>query len=139
MYCNVVIGNHSRRTVYIFIFLQSGMWCSVRINQSIHTEVSIVNFFAMISSIIIDSLAIFSLAFVNSMITPLPYETSTKTVVLLDQFKVILQVSRSISHGVAIFYQKKRFIRILFHVFINLRKSWVHSSNYIYRGKWCRN
>ena len=132
--CLLIIMKYSCRSVYVFVFLQTDMWLSVRIYQSVHTEVSIVDLFPVIAAIIVNSFSIFSSALINRMVAPLPDKSAAKCIIFLDKLEIVLQISRAISHSMAVLYQKERFFRILFHIFFYFRKCRVHSSDYINIG-----
>jgi len=115
-----VIRHNPNRTIDIFIFQQSRMRCTIRIDKSVHTEIAIMNGFSMIPTVIISGLSIFCRSMCDCMITPLPYKTSTHTVILMNHLKIIFKISWSISHTVAVFHQQKRFASIIFQIIFYL-------------------
>ena len=114
------IRHDSHRTIDIFIFQQSRMRCTIRIDQPVHTEIAIMNGFSMIPSIIISGLSIFCRSMCDRMITPLPDKPATHPVILMNHLKIIFKISRSVSHAVAVFYQQKRFASVIFQIILYL-------------------
>ena len=102
------------------------MRCTIRIDKSVHTEIAIMNGFSMIPTVIISGLSIFCRSMCDCMITPLPYKTSTHTVILMNHLKIIFKISWSISHTVAVFHQQKRFASIIFQIIFYLLQWWIH-------------
>ena len=95
---------------------------------------SIVDLFPLIAAIIVNSFSIFGFSLINRMVAPLPDKSAAKCIIFLDKLEIVLQISRAISHSMAVLYQKERFFRILFHIFFYFRKCRVHSSDYINIG-----
>ena len=116
----LIIGHNPNRTIDIFILQQSCMRCTIRINQPIHTEISIMNGFSMIPSIIISGLSIFCRSMCDRMITPFPDKPATHPVILMNHLKIIFKISRSVSHTMAVFHQQKWFASIIFQIILYL-------------------
>ena len=124
-------SHHSCRAVHIPVFQKPGMRCPVRIYQSVHTEIAVMDLFPKISSVKILFFSISSLSPVHSMITPLPHKASAKLVILINHLEIILQISRSVSHSMTVFDQKKGLIRFLFHIFLDFFQRRIHSAENI--------
>ena len=77
------------------------MWNPVRRHQSVHTEISVMKLFPKVSAI---KKACFGF---YCMIAPFPDKAAAHSIISVDQFKIILQVSRSVSHSVRIFAHHK--------------------------------
>ena len=122
----LVIRHDSHRTIDIFIFQQSRMRCTIRINQPVHTEIAIMNGFSMIPSIIISGLSIFCRSMCDRMITPFPDKPATHPVILMNHLKIIFKISRSVSHTMAVFYQQKRFASVIFQIILYLLQWRIH-------------
>ena len=122
----LIIRYNTHRTVHILIFKQSCMWCTIRVHQSIHTEISIMDCLAVIAAIIIFRLSIFRLSVRNRMIAPLPDESATHPCILLDYLEIILQIAGPVPHAMAIFHKQKRFAAILLEILFDLGKCRVH-------------
>ena len=114
------IRQNSHRTINIFIFQQSRMRCTIRIDQPVHTEIAIMNGFSMIPSIIISGLSIFCRSMCDRMITPLPDKPATHPIILMDHLKIIFKISRSVSHAVTVFHQQKWFTSVIFQIILYL-------------------
>ena len=121
-----IIGNHPRRTVYVFIFQQSGVGSAVRIHQPVHAEISVVDLLAVISAVEI-SFAV-PLSGIHCMVAPLPHETAAHPVIAVDDLEIILQVSGAVSHGMGIFHQQKRFAPVFFKVLLDFLEGGIHSA-----------
>ena len=104
------------------------MYPSVRIYQTIHTEVAVMDYFAMIAAIGIDRLAVFGYTMGDCMIAPLPYETTAHLILCLYHLEIIFKISGTISHTVAVFHQKEWFAAILFQIFLYLSKCRIHTA-----------
>ena len=126
-----IIGNNSYRTIYILVFQQSCVYSSVRIYQSIHTEIAVMDLFSMISSISIDCLSILGSTMSNCMVTPFPDKTTTHFIVVLNHLEIIFKISRSISHAVAVLDQKEWLASVLVQIFLNFGKCRVHPAVHI--------
>ena len=129
--CFLIIAENPCRSVYVFIFSQTGVGCSVRIYQSIHAEVPIMDFFPMISPIIINRFSIVGLSLIYGMVAPFPDKSPTQRIILVNQSKIVFQITGAISHRMAVFYQKQWFFRFLFHIGMNFRESRIHPAEHI--------
>ena len=121
-----MIGNHSYRTKYILVFQKSGVRRALRVYQSVHAEIAIMDRFSMITAIMIYGLPIFCPAMCDRMIAPFPDKSSADPVITLDHLKVIFKISRSISHAVAILDKQERFAAILLQIFADLFQRRIH-------------
>ena len=65
------------------------------------------------------------------MVTPFPNKTTTHFIVVLNHLEIIFKIPRSISHAVAILYQKEWFASVLIQIFLNLGKCRVHTTVHI--------
>ena len=90
-----------------------------------------MDFFAMITSVSVDCLSILSSPMSNRMVTPFPNKAAAHFIVILDHLEIIFKISRTISHTVTVLYQKEWFASILVQIFLNLRKSWIHTAVHI--------
>ncbi len=115
----LVIGNDPGGTVYVFIFQKTGMRSSIRIDQSIHTEISVVYGFPIVPAIAVNGLSILVLSVGNGMIAPLPYKAAAQQIVFLYHPEIVLKIPGPVSHAVAIFHQKEGLAGIFFKIFLN--------------------
>ena len=122
----LIIRYNTHRTVHILIFKQSCMWCTIRVHQSIHTEISIMDCLAVIAAIIIFRLSIFRLSVRNRMIAPLPDESATHPRIFLDYLEIILQIAGAVSHAMTIFYKQKWLAAVLLQILFDLGKCRIH-------------
>ena len=93
-----VIRKNSKRALYIFHFFQTTVRPTVRVYQSVHAKIAIMRILSVISAIPIHGLSVFRLALVNRVVAPLPDKASADAIVLLNQLKVVLVITCSISH-----------------------------------------
>ena len=63
---------------------------------------------------------------IDSMVAPFPHKTAAEDIILINHFKVVFQISRPVSHGMAVFNQQKRFIRLLLHILLDFLQGRVH-------------
>ena len=126
-----IIGNNSCWPINVLVFQKSCMYFSVRIYQSIHAEITIMDLFAMITSISINGLSVLSDSMSNRMVTPFPDKAAAQFIVVLNHLEVIFKIPRTISHTVAVLYQKKWFASIFVQIFPNFGKRWVHPAVHI--------
>ena len=124
----LVVGNYPCRAVHIFIFQQTGMRGTIRVYQTIHTEIAIMDLLPMIPAVIINGLSILCFSMCNGVIAPLPDKAAAHPVKFLDYLEVILKIPGSVSHAVAILYQQERFTGIFLQVFPNLIQGRIHAA-----------
>lgn len=105
----LVVGNYPCRAVHIFIFQQTGMRGTIRVYQTIHTEVSVMYFLVPVTAVEEFIFAFDGLTHIDGVVTPFPYETTDITGIFVETFKISLQISRSVTHSVAVFYFDKWF------------------------------
>ena len=123
-----IIGNHPRRTVYVFIFQQPGVRSAVRIHQPVHAEISVVDLLSVIPAVEISFVVPVSVSGIHRMVAPLPHETAAHPVIAVDDLEIILQVSGAVSHGMGIFHQQKRFAPVFFKVLLDFLEGGIHSA-----------
>ena len=124
----LIKGYDPGRPEDIFKFQQACVEPPVRIDQTIHTEISVMRIFPMVAAVCVFLLSLNRPAHINSMVTPFPDKSSAELVIFLDQFKIIFQVPRSIPHSMAVFTHDKRLVPLLFKIFMDLGKFWIHSA-----------
>ncbi len=91
------------------MFQKTGMWGTIRVYQTIHTEVSVMYFLVPVTAVEEFVFAFEGLTHIDGVVTPFPYETTDITGILVETFKISLQISRSVTHSVAVFYFDKWF------------------------------
>ena len=82
--------------------------------------------FFMVSSVEIHRASLQGSALVNSVIAPLPYKSAAEAVILLDHFEIILEVTRPVAHGMAVFAHDERLLRILRKIRVNVLQRRIH-------------
>ena len=110
------------------IFQKPCMRRSIRIYQTVHAEISVMDFFLMIAAIKIHCFSVFRLPFIDCMITPFPYKSTAKRRILVNHLKIVFQIPGTIPHRMTVFDQKKRLIRSFLHIFLNLFQLRIHSA-----------
>ena len=73
-------------------------------------------------------LAVCRLAPVYGVVAPLPHKTATGGLVGVEELEVVLQISRTVAHGMAVLTQDVRLIAITIYILSHLRYGWVHSA-----------
>ena len=110
------------------------MGSPIRIDQTVHTEITVMYGLAKIPSIEIRGSSVYRLAHTDSVIAPFPHKSSAHPVVIVDQLKIVFQIPGTVAHRVAILNQKKRLTSILFKILLNLGNIWIHSTVQIQVG-----
>ena len=131
----LIIGNDTGGPLDIFEFLQSVVGGTVGIDQAVHTEVSIVGVFSVVTAVPVHCLAVGSDALVDGMVTPLPHEAAANLVFPVDDLEVILQVSGAVAHGVAVFAHNVRLGGVIVQIFLDLSDGGVHSAEQVHIGE----
>ena len=124
-------GNHSGRPVHILKFLKPGMRPAIRIHQSVHTEIAVVRILLMIAAVSVHFLSGNSPAHLNGMIAPFPDKAPAGALILLNHLKIILQVARAVSHGMAVLAHHIGQISVLLKIFMDFLKGRVHTAVHI--------
>ena len=62
------------------------------------------------------------------MVTPLPHKATAHKVICLDHLKIILEISRTISHAVTVLHKKKRLTAIPVKILLYLLKGRIHTA-----------
>ena len=114
--------------MYIFIFQKSGVRTPVRVDQSVHTEIAVMDSLSVIASIVIDVSAVFRLSFIDGMVTPFPDKSSAHHIIILYPCKIVFQISRTIAHGMGIFHHQKRFVRVRLHIVSDVLHRRIHTA-----------
>ena len=91
------------------MFQKTGVRSTIRVYQTIHTEVSVVDFFVPVAAVEEFIFAFDGFAHIYGVVAPFPYETADITRIFVETFKISLQVSRTVTHSVAVFYFDKWF------------------------------
>ena len=104
------------------------MGSTVRINQSIHTEIPIMDALSMIAAIIIHRRSFFRFSMCYRMIAPFPDKTSAYPVIALNHLKIIFKITGAISHAMAIFNQQKWLTSILLQIFLYFFQCRIHAA-----------
>ena len=125
-----VVGS-SERTVDVLVFEQSGMRLPVGIDQTVQAEVGVVLELSMVSAVPIHVLSCRCFALVDGVVAPLPDKTAAEGRILLRQVQVFLEVAGAVAHGVAVFHQQKRLVRIIIQIISHFGKSRVHASEQV--------
>ena len=87
---------------------------SVRINKTVHAEIAVIVSFPKISAVAVFYPSLSRLTKRYRMVAPLPHKATAETLIGIEYIVIILQISRAISHGVAVFTLHKRsvFLRL---------------------------
>ena len=125
--CLIIAGDPDR-TVYILELKKSCVWPAVRINQTVHTEVAIVDGLATVTAVGVHSLAICRFAHIDGVVTPLPHKSSAGGLVAVEELEVVLQISGTVAHGMAVFAQDVRLVAVTIYIFSHLGYGWIHSA-----------
>ena len=80
----LIIGKCSDWPINVFIFQQSCMWPSVREHQSVHTKITIMNLFTMISTVVVDASSVRSLPVQDGMIAPFPDKSAAHELMFME-------------------------------------------------------
>ena len=91
------------------MFQKTGVRSTIRVYQTIHAEVSVVDFFVPVAAVEEFIFAFDGFAHIYGVVAPFPYETADITRIFVETFKISLQVSRTVTHSVAVFYFDKWF------------------------------
>ena len=131
----LVIGHHTGRPIHVLELQQTGVGAAVGKNKAIHTEISVMRPFTVVSTVVEDGTAILRFPFIDSVIAPFPEETADKTAVALDHLKVILQISGTVAHTMAVFAHQVGFVRSVVQILLNAFQRRVHIAVQIDVGK----
>ena len=104
------------------------MRAPVRINQTVHAEVTIMQILAMITTIVIHGLPIVSLALIDCMIAPFPNKTTAEEIAGSEEFKVVFQITRAVSHRMAVFTEQKGLVRFRCKIFLDFLPRQIHTA-----------
>src|SRR5699024_1555954 len=97
------------RPMFVFKFIISFVRYTIRKNNTINTEVTVMQFFSKVSAISKDRITMM-LTNLYAMITPFPYKPANKTIILFYKCLISVQVTRGIPHCVCVFAKNKWFI-----------------------------
>ncbi|CCZ92732.1 uncharacterized protein BN751_01858 [Coprococcus eutactus CAG:665] len=125
--CPIIVSD-PYRAVDVLEFKKSCVWSAVRIHQTIHTEVAVVDSLTAVSTVGVHILAVCRLAPVYGVVAPLPHKTATGGLVAVEELEVVLQISRAVAHGMAVFAQDVRFVAITIYILSHLGYGWIHSA-----------
>ena len=78
---------------------------AVRVEKTVHTEVSVVHLFAVVAAVGIFILCVFV---INTVICPFPDTAAAKLIAPLDDFPIILKRAGTDAHCVAVFAKEIR-------------------------------
>ena len=112
LFCCLIKGFHSDRTVNIFVFHQACVRSAVRIYQTVHAEVAVMYFFAVVTAVVVHCSAVFCLTFIDCMIAPFPYKAAAHDIIFMEQLEMVFEVAGAVTHRMAVFDQDKRLVRI---------------------------
>ena len=110
------------------------MRSSVRINQPVHAEITVMNRLFKIPAIEVFFSPLFILSRINRMVAPFPHKSSAHPVILVNKLEIILKISRAVSHSVTVLHQKERLASIFLKILFNFLKRGVHSAVQIQIG-----
>ena len=116
----LIIRDYTGRAVDILEFLQTVVGGAVGLNQAIHAEVLIMGVFTMVAAIVIHGFAVGGIALVDGVVTPFPDEATADTVCFIDDMEVILQVSGTVTHGMAVFAHDEGLVRVGTQIFLDI-------------------
>jgi pectate lyase len=77
-------------------------------SNAIQAEIPVMLEFAIVASVQINIFAIRCLAAIYSMVAELPHKASAQSRIFLDKSVVIFDISRSVSHSMAVFNKQER-------------------------------
>ena len=124
----LIISSDPYRAVDVLEFKKSCVWSAVRIHQTVHTEVAVVDSLTAVSTVGVHILAVCRLAPVYGVVAPLPHKTATGGLVAVEELEVVLQISRAVAHGMTIFAQDVRLVAITIYILSHLGYGWIHSA-----------
>ena len=127
----VKIAN-SCRAVDVLVLYQAGVGASVRINQTVNTEVAVVGVFAVVAAVEVLGLAVFRLACVNGVVTEFPHKTAAHLVICLDELPVVFQISGAVAHGVGIFAHQKGLVGLGVNIVLQALYRGIHVAVQVY-------
>ena len=122
----LIIGNNPRRTVYITIFQKSRMRPAVRIYQAVHAEVSVMDYLPMISAVKVYMFSFKGYSVINGVVTPLPDKAAAHGFIFMEQFEVVLQIPRAVSHSMAVLTENHGLCGIMGQIILYILKGGVH-------------
>ena len=99
----LVEGCHPRRAVDVFVFQQSGVDAAVGVDQTVHTEVTVVRELIRVAAVGVNLPSVRRGTAVDGMVAPFPDKSSAGAVVFFHQTEVVFQVARAVAHGVTVF------------------------------------
>ena len=119
---------HTHRAMYIFKLHQSRMRGAVRINESIHAEISIMRVLVVVAAVCVHFPALDRFSHINCMVAPLPDEAAAHLLLAVNQLEVVLEISRSVSHRMAVFAHDIRLVPVLDELFFDLLQRRIHAA-----------
>ena len=99
---------------------------SVRINQTVHAEITVMRIFFMVAAVSIHFFAVNVFAHINGMVAPLPDKSAAGTVILMIDSEIVFQVAGAVAHGMGIFTLDKGLIRIFCKILMNIFRGSIH-------------
>ena len=114
------------RTVHILILHHAGMGAAVGIHKTVHTEVAVVGIFTVVTAVPVHRLAVFCLALVDCVVTPLPDKAAAHDLVGLNELPVVFQIARAVAHGVGVFAHQVGLVRVAVHILLQSLQRRVH-------------
>ena len=124
----LIISSDPYRAVDVLEFKKYCVWSAVRIHQTVHTEVAVVDSLTAVSTVGVHILVVCRLAPVYGVVAPLPHKTATGGLVAVEELEVVLQISRAVAHGMTIFAQDVRLVAITIYILSHLGYGWIHSA-----------
>ena len=118
--CGVKIGDPDW-AVNVLEFEKSCVWSAIRIDQTVHAEVAIVYDFPVVASICVHILVVCRLALVYSVVAPLPHKAAACGIVAVKELEIVLQITGTVAHGMAVFAQDVRFVAVAIYIFSHFR------------------
>ena len=126
-----VILHNAHRAIDILEFQQPGVRAAVRVDQTVHAEVTVVRPFVMVTAVVVDAAAVECLSFINAVVAPLPQEAADQTVMALDELEVILQIAGAVAHTMAVLAHDIGLVRVVVQIFLNAFERGVHIAEHI--------
>ena len=114
------------RAVHILVLHHAGMGAAVGIHKTVHTEVAIVGILAVVTTVPVHRLAVWSLALVDGVVTPLPDEAAAHDLVGLNELPVVFQIAGAVAHGVGVFAHQVGLIGIAVYILLQSLQRGIH-------------
>ena len=121
----------AQRSVNVFVLQKTCVRRPVRIDQSVQAEIPVVLQLAVISAVPVHGLPVFGRSLVDRVVAPLPDKAAAERRVMLCKIQIFLEIAGTVTHGMAVFHQQKRFVRLIVQIVRHLIESGIHAAEEI--------